>query len=57
MEKFLYVFSEEDRDALLSMGYTLLKSDGKGIYVFVNQANQTFALTNVQFVRSDTLTF
>jgi hypothetical protein len=57
MEKFLYVFSEEDKDALLSMGYTLLKSDGKGIYVFANQANQTFALTNVQFVRSDTLTF
>lgn len=61
MEKFLYVFSVEDRDALLSAGYTLLKSDEKGLFVFANQANQTFeqntALTSVLYVRSDVLTF
>ena len=29
MEKFIYVFSEADRDALLSHGYVLLKSPKK----------------------------
>ena len=45
MEKFLYVFSKEDRDLLIADGYTLLKSDDKNdLYVFVNQTNMNFDL-------------
>ena len=35
MKKFIYAFSESDRDILLSQGYTLLKADNtKKMYVF-----------------------
>lgn len=62
MEKFLYVFSESARDKLLSANYTLLKSDEQNeIFVFVNKADISFALTDVladtSFIRSNTLTF
>lgn len=58
MEKFLYVFDKESRDKLLSANYTLLKSDDSNdIYVFANQAEMTFALADVSYVRSDVLTF
>lgn len=58
MEKFLYVFSKEDRDLLIADGYTLLKSDDKNdLYVFVNQTNMNFDLIDMTFVRSDVLTF
>ena len=58
MEKFLYVFNKEARDRLLSANYTLLKSDEKNeIYVFANQTDMTFALADISFIRSDTLTF
>lgn len=58
MEKFLYVFSKDDRDLLIAAGYTLLKSDDKNdLYVFVNQTNMTFDLVDMSFVCSDILTF
>lgn len=58
MEKFLYVFSKDNRDLLIAAGYTLLKSDDKNdLYVFVNQANMTFDIVDMSFVRSDILTF
>lgn len=58
MEKFLYVFSKDARDSLLSANYTLLKSDEKNeIYVFANQLDMTFALSDISFIRSNTLTF
>ena len=58
MEKFLYVFNKEARDRLLAANYTLLKSDERnGIYVFANQVEMTFALADISFIRSDTLTF
>lgn len=58
MEKFLYVFSKDDRDLLIAAGYTLLKSDDKNdLYVFVNQANLAFDLADMYFVRSNILTF
>lgn len=58
MEKFLYVFSKEARDRLLSANYTLLKSDEKNeVYVFANQMDMTFALADISFIRSNTLTF
>ena len=58
MEKFLYVFNKQARDSLLPANYTLLKSDEQNeIYVFANQVDMTFALADISFIRSDTLTF
>ena len=58
MENFLYVFDKESRDELLSIGFRLLKSDNKNeVYVFANQMEMAFELSDVSFVRSDTLTF
>ena len=58
MEKFIYVFSKSARDSLLAANYTLLKSDEQNeVYVFANQIDRTFALANISFIRSNTLTF
>jgi hypothetical protein len=58
MEKFIYVFSKSARDSLLAANYTLLKSDEQNeVYVFANQMDMTFALADISFVRSNTLTF
>lgn len=58
MEKFIYVFSRDDRDTLLEAHYTLLKSDEQDdIYVFANRADIAFALADISYIRSDTLTF
>lgn len=58
MEKFIYVFSKSARDTLLAANYTLLKSDEQNeVYVFANQMDMTFALADISFIRSNTLTF
>lgn len=58
MEKFLYVFDENSRDCLIAAGFHLLKSDkNSNIYVFANQMDMAFELTDVSYVRSNTLTF
>lgn len=58
MEKFLYVFDSESKDELLAAGFRLLKCDKKNdIYVFANQRDMAFELTDISFVRSNTLTF
>ena len=58
MEKFIYVFSKSARDSLLAANYTLLKSDEQNeVYVFANQMDITFALADISFIRSNTLTF
>ena len=58
MEKFIYVFSKSARDSLLAANYTLLKNDEQNeVYVFANQMDMTFALADISFIRSNTLTF
>lgn len=58
MGNFIYVFSVEGRDKLLSMQYELLKSDdAKHIFVFLNKGHQNFSCDGIQCVISDTLTF
>ncbi len=58
MSKFLYVFSEKERDSLLKLGYSLIKSDIKcGIFVFENQDKLSFDKKAIDAVPSDTLTF
>lgn len=57
MKKFVYVFSEKDRDMLLERGIKLVQSDEeKKFYIFVNEPAVNFALGNTSFVLSDTLT-
>ena len=58
MIMFVYVFSTNDRDYLLSKNYNLLKSDTRNnIYIFENSNHINFEETNVKFVFSDVLTF
>ena len=58
MEKFIYVFDEKSRDELIAAGLRLLKSDKKNdVYVFANRNDMAFELSDISFVRSDTLTF
>lgn len=58
MEKFVYVFSEADRDTLLSLGFTLMKSDDlQHTYVFENKDILNFETSKMRMVFSDTLTY
>ena len=55
---FIYVCSEEAKNELLARGYCLLKADDtKGIYVFANNGDMTFANSEMTFVYSNTITF
>lgn len=57
--KFVYVFSEDDKQKLIDAGFQLLKADTKNeIYTFKANDNLNFALNDVtEFVESDKLTF
>lgn len=58
MGHFLYVFSKEERDALLTLNYLLIKSDDeKNTYVFENRDELYFDLNEIHAIPSDTLTF
>lgn len=58
MRKFIYVFSEEACSALVAEGYTLLKSDKKNnMFVFENKSELHFAIDDIEYLFSDTLTF
>ena len=59
--KFIYVFSEKDRDYLLSYGFHMLKEDktanGNPVYVFVNDPLRNYALLSSKYVDTNILTF
>ena len=57
--KFICVFSEEDRDKLLGLGFHLLKEDkGNSMYTFLTQNTMNFNDLGVRkFYLSDILTF
>lgn len=56
--RFMYVFSKEDRDDLVAAGYTLIQNDEENkIFVFENKNNLTFDKKNVEHIETDTLTF
>ena len=61
MEKFVYAFSEEDRDYLLKQGFTLIQSDEiNKRYTFENISKREFASNETDgkcLVFSNTLTF
>ncbi len=55
---FIYVFSKDERDKLLSLNYKMLKSDEtKQVYVFLNKEQQNFSAGDLKFALSNTLTF
>lgn len=54
---FIYVMDEKDRDTLVNLGYTLIKSNKQEtMWVFENK-NDKFADVGVPCVVSDILTF
>lgn len=58
MSKFIYVFNDNDKQALLDMNYDLLKCDiEQGIYIFANKPQKLFSAKGIAFALSDTLTF
>jgi len=58
MSNFIYVFSDEGRDVLLSRQYKLLRSDAKThTYIFANEDRQDFSCDEVPYAMSDTLIF
>jgi len=56
---FVYVFSKQDRDKLLSLGYVLLKEDYmNNVYVFINNNFSSFQKLPVKkYSFSSVLTF
>lgn len=64
MNKFIYVFNKEAKRLLENAGFVLLKEDEfNSTYVFVkgdlpeDSEKYTFALSQVSYIPSDTLTF
>lgn len=58
MDKFIYVFSDKDRDRLLENGYVLVSCNkSTGMYVFVNRCDVNFSLSDVNAVTSNVLSF
>lgn len=58
MDKFIYVFTDENKQLLLSQGYTLLKSDiEREMYVFENKETLNFSLSQSDYICSNILTF
>lgn len=58
MMRFIYVFSRQDRDALISKDYVMLKSDETNdIYIFENNEMLDILPESIVHVLSNTLTF
>lgn len=58
MEKFIMVFSVEDRDKLIAAGFRMLAhNDKQNIYTFENSELKQFALKNMAYMPTNNLTF
>ena len=58
MNKFIYVFSQSDRDKMLFKGFLLLKSDpNNNMYVFLNGGDLALDDLDISYILSDRLTF
>lgn len=58
MTNFIYVFDENAKNKLLDMQFKMLKADDKNnIYIFVNEGRKNFAIDDISYVMSNTLTF
>lgn len=60
-KKFIYVFSKKDYEAMLSLGYTVLKEDfvhNTFIFLYTDDNRQDFSLEpDMTYCLSDTLMF
>lgn len=55
---FIYVFTQKDRDAMLALGYRMLKENGDGtVFVFLPKENMTFEREDIPHVCANVLTF
>lgn len=58
MGRFLYVFSEDARDKLLSRKFEMIKEDNQNnIFIFLNQSDLVFSVNDISYIESNTLTF
>lgn len=58
MNKFIYVFSQSDRDKMLLNGFLLLKSDEQNkMYVFLNEGHSSPEGLDISYILSEKLTF
>jgi hypothetical protein len=56
--KFICVFSEESKNELLEAGFILLREDEyNSIYIFHDDPSKSYALADISFIRSDSLSF
>ena len=56
--KFIYVFSAEDKERMLSQGYELVRAEPNGkFYVFANKDDVHFENENMKFSYSNMLSF
>lgn len=55
---FIYTFSDEGKEKLLSLQYQLLKYDSeKHTAIFLNKGTHTFSQDDFPYAMSDVLTF
>lgn len=58
MSKFVYVFSDEAKEKLLELGYTMLAQDEHaGFCVFANNADVDGDLSGFRYTKSNTMAF
>lgn len=58
-DKFIYVFTKDDRDKLLDAGMKLLNFDEKnGVYIFLKEADaMDYSLQKTEHITTNTLSF
>ncbi|MBQ8135058.1 MAG: hypothetical protein IJ192_11730 [Clostridia bacterium] len=57
-DKFIYVFSREDYEELLSSGMNLIKADESNhVYIFENDKKRKFDMNEMEFVITDVISF
>lgn len=58
IDHFIIVFSEREKDALIELGYILMKSDERNhIYTFENNGELQFDKSKIYAAYSNILTF
>lgn len=56
--KFIYVFSKEDKDKMIGLGYVLLEEHPeKNLYIFKTDPMRSFSIQEIKAVYSSILTF
>lgn len=56
MEKFIYVFNEQDKEALVNHGFQILKDD-MSPYIFKNDSKITSSFSDMKIIFKDEMLF